>query len=98
MARSEILPLVLLANVPTPPGEVSEGRQGFRYSASSCAGAQRGLNAAISLRFKSDRRPQPDVMVKAFAARAVMKTGQDQVPSRRFGAGSHETFPSTRER
>jgi hypothetical protein len=39
IARSEILPLVLLANVQTPPGEISEGRQGFRYSASSCAGA-----------------------------------------------------------
>jgi len=44
ITRSEILPLVLLANanVQTPPGEISERRQGFRYSASSCAGRNAG--------------------------------------------------------
>ena len=46
IARSEILPLVLL----TPPP--SQEDPGGRYPAVSCAGAQRGLCTAISLTFE----------------------------------------------
>jgi hypothetical protein len=51
LARSEILPLVLMKG---PPAEGDPGGrdQESRYSAISCAGAIRALNTAISLAFE----------------------------------------------